>query len=125
MWLPILIFGGTLEFLVILALVGGNSVFMQSRTGQSLGKVLLGLQLVWPVRDADHGRLAAYPPPWRCAVRVPLHALDLMLFIGFLRPLWHRRHQTFADSITKTLVLAGRPMLNLEPPPPGAQSLLI
>lgn len=126
-WLPTLIFGNVakLWFISILILVGGNSVFMQARTGQSLGKVLLGVQLVWPVRAPGHGKIAAYPSLGLCTARVLLHSIDIIFFgIGFLRPLWNWKRQTFADSITKTVVLADKPPLALEPAPQQAKSLL-
>ena len=103
LWLPGQLPANTVTIVLCLALVGFNSVFMQSRTGQSLGKVLVGIHLVWPA-DQD-GIVLAYPPLIRCLLRVVAHALDLILFIGFLRPLWNSTRQTFADSITKTLVM--------------------
>ncbi len=33
------------------------------------------------------------------------HILDALLYIGFLRPLWHPQRRTFADSLCSTVVL--------------------
>ena len=40
------------------------------------------------------------------------HLLDAILLVGYLRPLWNPRRQTFADSIVGTLAVQTR-----EPPP--------
>ncbi len=122
-WLPSRL-PGELGFWLAVVLVVLNSIFMQSRTGQSLGKVLLGLQLVWPIRDENHDIMAAYVPLGRCTARIVLHVADLIGFIGFLRRLWDFHRQPFADSWTKTVVLAGRPMLPLRVATGRAKSML-
>ena len=46
-----------------------------------------------------------YPGVGRCFGQLA-HGLDsLVFYIGFIRPLWQREHKTWADSITKTVVL--------------------
>jgi len=92
--------------LVMVVLVVFNSVFMQSRTCQSFGKVIMGIYLVWPSRVGDDGMYPAYPSMLRCLLRIPAHLLDLIFFIGFLRPLWDPYRRTFADSTAKTVVFA-------------------
>jgi len=124
MWLPAAVLPVSLQLWGMVVLIGANSVFMQARTGQSLGKVILGLQLVWPVRNTDHVPMGAYPSMLRNAARICLHALDLIFFIGLFRPLWDWHRQTFADKYTKVLVLAQRPLLTMGTAPKGAKSLL-
>ena len=41
-------------------------------------------------------------------VRVVAHLVDAILLIGYLRPLWNAKRQTFADSIVGTIVIATR-----------------
>lgn len=74
---------------------------MQAYLGSSPGKLAVGIALV---RADDHrpGGLL------RMLGREVMHVVDLLLLIGYLRPLWHRRRQTFADSIAATVVLRTR-----------------
>lgn len=43
----------------------------------------------------------------RMAAREVAHLVDYIMFIGFFRPLWNRQGQTFADTITNTVVIVG------------------
>ena len=75
-----------------------NRVIRQGRTGRSIGKSVLGLRLVSEATGAPVG------------VRVALgrdvaHLMDGMLDVGYLRPLWHARQQTFADTLCRTVVV--------------------
>ena len=82
-----------------------NSVFLQARTYQSLGKLITGIALVWPAFYRPENRsIASRPSYLRCLVRISLHILDSLCLVGFVRPLWDRKRQTFADSIAHTLV---------------------
>jgi Mce-associated membrane protein len=74
---------------------------MQAFLGSTPGKLFVGIAVV---READ-GRPAG---PLRTAGRLVLHVLDAILLIGYLRPLWHVRRQTFADSLAGTVVLITR-----------------
>jgi Mce-associated membrane protein len=76
-------------------------VVMQAYLGVTPGKLAAGIAVV---RISD-GRPAGF---LRTALRLLLHILDSVLLIGYLRPLWHRRRQTFADSIVMTVVLVTR-----------------
>lgn len=76
---------------------------LQAWTGWSPGKLVVGIAVA---RDRDLRPAGLL----RTLVRWPLHVLDAILFIGLLRPLWHRERRTFADSIVATVVVRRRPV---------------
>lgn len=88
---------------VLVALVLGM-LALQGWTGATPGKRVAGVAVV---RRSD-GRPAGI---FASGLRVVAHLLDSILLIGYLRPLWNARRQTFADSIAGTLVVQTR-----EPP---------
>lgn len=76
-----------------------NSCYRQGRTGQSLGKQLMGTRLV---RARDGGTLGF----WATLARQLAHVLDSApLYLGYLWPLWDDRRQTFADKVCDTVVV--------------------
>lgn len=77
------------------------AILAQAFLGSTPGKLAAGIAVV---RERD-GRPAGLP---RTLLRTLAHLLDGILLIGYLRPLWHARHQTFADSIAGTVVLSTR-----------------
>lgn len=77
---------------------------LQGWTGATPGKRVAGVAVV---RAAD-GRPVGFV---LSALRVLAHVLDAILLIGYLRPIWNDRKQTFADSIVGTLAIQTR-----EPP---------
>ena len=74
---------------------------MQAYLGSTPGKLFVGLAVV---REAN-GRPAGLV---RTVGRLVAHLLDAIFLIGYLRPLWNRRRQTFADSLARTVVLVTR-----------------
>ena len=68
------------------------------RTGQSLGKRMLGISLVAESTGQPIGPLNAF-------VRDLLHVLDGAVYVGYLWPLWDAKRQTFSDMIMKTVVV--------------------
>lgn len=76
-------------------------VLMQAYLGATPGKLVMGIAVV---RDGDARPIGLL----RTLGRWVAHLLDALLFIGYLRPLWHHERRTFADSIAGTLVLATR-----------------
>lgn len=81
------------------AIWGYNRWWRAGRTGQSWGRLLLGIRLV----DADTGRPIG---PLKAAVRDFAHLLDdLILYLGYLLPLWTSKRQTLADTVMGTVVL--------------------
>ncbi|HEY3548660.1 MAG TPA: RDD family protein [Propionicimonas sp.] len=74
---------------------------MQAYLGSTPGKLVVGIAVV---RQAD-GRPAGL---WRTLGRALAHLIDSILMVGYLRPLWNSAHQTFADSIASTIVIATR-----------------
>jgi uncharacterized RDD family membrane protein YckC len=88
--------------LVYLAVSGfalWNSGYRQGATGQSLGKQVMGTKLV----SAGTGAPIGFGPAF---VRQIAHVLDGLPFhLGYFRPLWVARRQTFADSICDAVVV--------------------
>ena len=105
-------FGGApaeLVLTLIAVVYGFNAIALQGRTGQTLGKAVLGLKLVRPVIEEDGRRWLCLPGQGLVFKRECAHMLDWIGFpfaIGGLRPLWHPKRQTFADSICHTAVVA-------------------
>jgi len=98
-----------------------RSLVEQGRTGQTIGKRRLGICLV---RERDGLPVG----PARSLGRQALHLLDsLPVGIGWLRPLWNAKHQTFADTLLTTVVVNRRGWARVgssrvpeaEGPPPG------
>ncbi|MGW2543069.1 RDD family protein [Kitasatospora sp. NPDC001574] len=72
---------------------------VRGRTGQSLGQRLVGIVVV----DQDTG---APIGPARSILRSLLHTLDtLPLGAGYVRPVVHHQRQTWADTISRTVVV--------------------
>lgn len=90
--------GGPLVLVPVAVLV--VLLVLQALTGWTPGKLVTGIRVV---REDEH-RPAGL---WRTAARWVLHVLDAILLIGYLRPLWHAKRQTFADSIVRTVVVRG------------------
>jgi uncharacterized RDD family membrane protein YckC len=85
-----------------LVVFGVNRWVIAGRTGHSLGRRTLGIRMVDATDGAAVGALRA------CA-RDVCHMIDwLLIGIGWLRPLWQRQNQTFADSLMSTSVV-GQP----------------
>ena len=108
---------------VLLVLALGWTIYNRwlvgGRTGQSLGRRMLGIVLVSEMTGRPIG-------PFDAFVRDLVHILDGLAYVGFLWPLWDDKRQTFADMIMRTIVVdataaAARDAssaVNLGPPPP-------
>ncbi len=85
--------------LVGLAFLAWNSGYRQGRSGQSLGKSVLGTRLV----SVSTGEPVGFG---RAFARQVAHLLNgLPLGLGYLWPLWDEQRQTFADKVCSTLVV--------------------
>jgi uncharacterized RDD family membrane protein YckC len=85
----------------LLALVFGlwNQVFRQGKTGQTIGKQIVGIKLI---REQDGQPVGA----GMAFLRGLAHVLDsIPCYIGFLWPLWDAKNQTFADKVCSTVVV--------------------
>lgn len=84
-----------------------NVVFMQSRTGQSFGKMLLGLVTVSPQVDPMNMAVnyLAAPSVLRLVVRWCFHAADAFLLIGVWVVAFSSRRESLADKACNTMVL--------------------
>ncbi len=88
-----------LLYLTSFALGIWNYVFRQGRTGQTVGKGVLGIKLVGAATGQPIGAGMSF-------VRSLAHIVDaLPCYIGFLWPLWDEKKQTFADKIMNTYVV--------------------
>ncbi|GAA1396510.1 RDD family protein [Luteococcus peritonei] len=88
--------------MVFLALAFGwtlwNRWLRAGRTGQSVGKSVLGIKLLDEMTGQPIGAGKAF-------LRDICHVLDNICYIGYLWPLWDAKRQTFADKIMKTVVV--------------------
>jgi Mce-associated membrane protein len=98
--------GSNATVLVFFAVIVIAAFEQGGYSGQSLGKDWLGIRVVYPVLDPDTGPMLKDAGVARCLVRLMLHLVDWFSIFGFFRPLWNPRRQTFADSLTKTIVIA-------------------
>lgn len=93
---------GPLYWICVLAVIGytiWNMYYRQGKTGQTIGKSVLGLKLI---KESTGEPLGG----WLCFGRYLLHILDeLPCFVGFLWPLWDAKRQTFADKIVSSVVI--------------------
>lgn len=102
------LFGPGYGLLMLLSVVGlaftlWNRVFRQGRTGQSLGKQLLGIRLLNERTMAPVGAGAAF-------IRELAHYIDgIAMYVGYLWPLWDPKRQTFADKLCGTVVVMDVP----------------
>lgn len=76
-----------------------NRWIVGGRTGQSLGKRVLGLRLIGDETGAPLGPVNAF-------VRDLVHVIDGFAYVGYLWPLWDERKQTFSDKIMKSVVVS-------------------
>ncbi|MDQ0372271.1 RDD family protein [Cellulomonas humilata] len=79
-------------------------VALQGWTGATPGKRVAGVAVVRVSDGVPAGFFAS-------GLRVVAHLIDAIFLIGYLRPLWNARKQTFADSIVGTQAIQTR-----EPP---------
>jgi uncharacterized RDD family membrane protein YckC len=86
-------------WLIAIAVGIWNVVIRQGRTGQSLGKQVVGTQCL------KESTMAPLGPGMQFA-RSLAHILDGFCLIGYLWPIWDAKRQTFADKIVGTVVVA-------------------
>ena len=84
-----------------------NSIWWQGKTGQSLGKKLCGMRLCYIRADQrDPWDYYEFPSVGLCTLRFFAHLLDYPFLYGLLiRPIFHWRKRTFADSVASTVVI--------------------
>jgi len=76
-----------------------NRVVLQGRTGQSWGKRVVGLRTVGQDTEQPLGM-------WWALVRDVAHVVNgMLLYLGYLWPLWDARRQTFSDKLSHSVVL--------------------
>lgn len=79
-----------------------NICYWQGKTGQSIGKRLVGIKLIKEETGQPVGG-------WFSFGRQIVHILDaLPILLGYLWPLWDRKKQTFADKILSTVVVSAK-----------------
>jgi hypothetical protein len=111
-----------LTWVALIALAVLNSGVLQGMTTQSIGKKLLGLQVVRGVITPSGEKWIVRPGvPWAIA-RLAAHVVDtLFCYIGYFAPLWTWRRQTFADMIVNTAVLKEPELVDLGFAPSGSR----
>lgn len=84
-----------------------NSIVLQGFSGQSLGKVLMGMHLVMPVKGfGPNYPIGESLGVIRSAVRGALHVIDVLLFpVAFFFVLGSEKRQFFADRLMGTVCL--------------------
>lgn len=76
-----------------------NRWFQAGKTGQSWGKMALGITLLNESNQQPIGAGKAF-------LRDVAHIVDgIICYIGYLFPLWDSKRQTLADKIVKTVVV--------------------
>ena len=75
-----------------------DRIIRQGRSGQSVGKRVVGLRLL-------SERTMLPPGPGLTLGREFAHIADGAAYIGYLWPLWDEKKQTFADKICSTVVV--------------------
>lgn len=91
----------TVLYLVTIGLAIWNRWIRQGKTGQTIGKSVVGLKLV----DASNGQPIG---AGKAFVRDIAHILDSIICglpIGWLWPLWDDKRQTWADKVMSTYVI--------------------
>jgi uncharacterized RDD family membrane protein YckC len=111
----------TLAFVVCALLLVGNSIVLQGLTAQSIGKKVLGMQLVRGVVSDQQGQSLVRPGVVWTLIRMISHVVDSICYIGFFAPLFTARRQTFADMIVNTVVLKEPRPIDLTFAPLGAR----
>lgn len=81
-------------------------VALQAWTGYTPGKLVMGIAVVREETSRPAGLVGT-------VLRLVAHLLDAILLLGYLRPLWHPRRQTFADSLLSTVVVVRAPALSV------------
>ncbi len=81
---------------------------LQAVTGWTPGKLVVGIRVVREETRRPAGL-------WTTLARWVLHLFDAILLIGYLRPIWHAKRQTFADGIAHTVVVSELPDLPRQP----------
>ena len=103
-WWWVCISVGGLAILLMLV----NRLLLPTITGWSLGRALLGIEVL--------RRDGAAVGPWWLLLRDLAHLLDTASVMGWLWPLWDSRRRTFADMLLRTEVRrveADEPVPNL------------
>ncbi|SEH56579.1 Mce-associated membrane protein [Mycolicibacterium rutilum] len=87
----------TVAAAVVVLAMAMNRLVLPTIKGFSLGRAVVGIAVT--------RRDGSAPGVWRLLLRDLAHLLDTAaLFVGWLWPLWERRHRTFADLLLRTEV---------------------
>lgn len=88
-----------LGYLLMLGVSIWNYVVRQGKTGQTVGKKVLGIRLIKEATGAPVGAGPAFG-------RIFVHIIDqLPCYVGYLWPLWDSKKQTFTDKLLATVVV--------------------
>jgi uncharacterized RDD family membrane protein YckC len=88
-----------IAWLGVIAFFFWNYVFRQGRTGQSIGKSVMGTKLLRESTGDVTGPMLSF-------LRYLAHIIDAIpCYLGYLWPLWDSKRQTFSDKICGTIVI--------------------
>jgi RDD family len=119
-WAPVV---ENLTFLLCVLLAVGNSIVLQGLTAQSIGKKVLGMQVIRGVVSPQNEQLIVRPGVLWAFLRMLAHIVDAIpCYIGFFAPIWTFQYQTFSDKIVNTAVLKEPRPISLSFAPPGSRS---
>lgn len=90
--------GPTIGILITTAVWLYNRCWLQSRTGQSVGKRITSLKLIFGSRAEDESQFVT------AGLRDVLNFLTIFV-LGFMFPLWTAQGQTLADLLADTVVI--------------------
>lgn len=94
--------GQVLDFFVSVAIGVGYAVYFWTSSGQTIGKMIMGLKVV-------HGESGELLDPGTAVLRyVGYYVSAIPLFLGFLWVLWDPNKEGFHDKIAKTRVVKVR-----------------
>lgn len=98
-----LIHGEIGDFILIAMWV--NSIWLQGRTGQSVGKMAVGIRLAYVPEGMDATTWTFLVPGiTRCALRYLAHVVDWMAF-GYVKALINPYGRSWADALTHCVVV--------------------
>lgn len=105
-YLAMIIIGNDIFSTIAELAMMANSIVLQGMTGQSLGKMAVGLKLAYvPEKMSKRKWTFITPGVGRCALRYVLHILDLICLVGFFKALINPWGRSFADALTSCVVI--------------------
>lgn len=111
---------GTIGHVMAAAWLWWNVVYMQARTSQSIGKLVMGTRVVVPSLNPNNSNAYWAAPTsalltWRLTINVLMIWMWPLAIIAWIRLCLNARQESFADSWSNTLVLKDAGDIELSP----------